>query len=137
MINIIQAVKELLTIKRAITEIRSAPKSGVLTTEFWSLFLTQAAAIYMGAVSLIPATWALGVGVGLSLIWLGVRWLLKSHHLSLSSVQGIPDLDVDALVGALVKKFPNLAVESDQITAVAKDVVTEIKADPVPAANPS
>lgn len=120
MINLIDAVKELLTVKNAITTIERAPKTGFKTTEFWSLILTQLAAVYMGLHSLIPPAVSLAIGIFLSLLWLGARLMLKHYHLSLSAVQGIPDLNVDDIFSLIKKLAPSMSLDAPEIKTAAQ-----------------
>lgn len=131
MINIVDTIKELFTIKKAVTAVQKAPKSGFLTSEFWSLILTQGAAIYMGAMTIIPPVWGVGIGVGLSLIWLIARMVLKHKGMSLAPVAGIPDLDINGLVDLLAKKFPQIQSAEPEIKSTVSAVVAEIKTEPV------
>lgn len=137
MINIIDAFKELLTIKKSVQTIAAAPKSGYLTTEWLGIFLTGLSSIYMGAHNLIPPVLSVEIGIGLSLVWLIFRQILKWKHLSLATVAGIPDLDVDTLINLIVARFPKIAPASADIKAVVTEVTTEIKSDPPAVPAPS
>lgn len=130
MINIIAAFKEFLTVKKAVATIPLKPKSGYLTTEWLGMFLAGLSSIYMGAHALIPPMISIYIGVGLAVLWLIFRQVLKWKHLSLSAVNGIPDLDEDFLISLLTTKFPKLAGIAPDLKTIIAEVEADIKKEP-------
>lgn len=138
--GIIDKIKFVLGIKRAVEQVQAGPKTSFLTGEFWAKVAAAACTLWAGFHNFIPHPIDVYITVALALVVSVERLWLKHKHLeTLVDLSQAPAFRQDQLASALqdlVAKFPKLSFAVAPVEKAAADVVAKAS-EPVPSAIPA
>lgn len=126
MLNPIAALRAYMALNEAVVTVKTGPKPGVYSTEFWTMIFSVLTIVYEGSKGVIPPEYSVYGMLGMSALYIIVRFVLKMKHQDLPVV---PQLENPAVQSYLQSLLDQATAAAALAKTAAADKKVQVEAD--------